>query len=197
MAFTLNHLKAYISASQMSLIMEEEFKVSKDLMKAVSAETRTQILKALENRQMTASELARHLGKHVTTVAEHLELLNEASLIERMERPGRKWIYYKLSSVGKQMLHPQPYKIILVLALSFLALGLGVFSLPVSYRQNFAMSIAEKASAPATQAIAASQPAAPNVDWTLPSILMAISVIGIVYSMTQMRKDYSSMRIPE
>jgi len=181
----------------MIVIMEEEFRVSKDLMKAVSADTRTQILKALENRQMTASELSRYLDKHVTTVAEHLGLLHSANLIERIERPGRKWIYYKLSRSGKQILHPQPYKIILVFTLSFLAFGLGMFYIPLYYQGTFTAAVVEKAATPAGQNVALPKPTSAANNVILPLFLVMISIIGIVYSITKMRKDYSSMRIPE
>lgn len=177
--------------------MEEEFRVSKDLMKAVSADTRTQILKALENRQMTASELSRYLNKHVTTVAEHLELLHNSKLVDRIERPGRKWIYYKLSNVGKQMLHPQPYRIILVLTLSFLALGLGAFFIPLYSGGVFTARTQEGTSALMPQATQQVKSNTPNVDFVLPLLLVLISVVGVAYSLHKISRDYSSLKIPE
>lgn len=97
--------------------MEEEFKISKNLLKSLTVDTRVDILKSLENRPMTASELSRSLGKHVTTVSEHLNLLKNSDLIERIERPGRKWIYYKLTRSGKQVLHPRPYKLVFMFSI--------------------------------------------------------------------------------
>lgn len=102
--------------------MEEEFKISKDLLKTVTVDTRVDILKALENRPMTASELSRFLDKHVTTVSEHLDLLKFSNLVERVERPGRKWIYYNLTKEGKKLLHPTSYKWVVVLSLVFFVL---------------------------------------------------------------------------
>jgi DNA-binding transcriptional ArsR family regulator len=187
--------------------MEEEFKVSKDLMKAISADTRTQILRALESRQMTASELSRHLDKHVTTVAEHLELLHESNLIERIERPGRKWIYYKLSKIGKQMLHPQSYKVILVLAISFISLSFGLLSIPLGFRENVAGTFAQRAALPSKQDVeslpsgsgiqGASQQPLAQVDLILPILFIAIAVVGAIYSIRKIRRDYSSFRVPE
>jgi len=184
----------------MFLIMEEELKVSRDLMRVVSASTRTEILKALENRQMTASELSRYLDKHVTTVSEHLELLHNSRLVERIERPGRKWIYYKLSNVGKQMLHPQPYRIILVLTLSFLTLGMGAFFLPLYIGGTFTARTAEQSAASAPQALQQAKTigsAGTSIDSALPVILVLIAIVGIAYSIQKIRKDYSSLRIPE
>ncbi len=100
--------------------MEEEFKVSKKLLKTITVDTRTDILKALQNRPMTASELSRALNKHVTTVTEHLGVLKNSDLIERVERPGRKWIYYKLTKPGVRILHPESYKFVIMFATVFM-----------------------------------------------------------------------------
>jgi DNA-binding transcriptional ArsR family regulator len=96
--------------------MEEEFKVSKKLLKTITVDTRTNILKTLEKRPMTASELSRTLNKHVTTVTEHLDVLKNSDLVERVERPGRKWIYYKLTKPGVRILHPESYKFVIMFA---------------------------------------------------------------------------------
>jgi DNA-binding transcriptional ArsR family regulator len=100
---------------------EEELKVSKNLLKTLIVETRTDILKSLEKRPMTASELSRKLGKHVTTVSEHLSLLKNSELVERVERPGRKWVYYRLTSPAEKILHPTSYKWSFVLLVAFLS----------------------------------------------------------------------------
>ena len=106
---------------------EDQFKVSRDLLKTVIVDTRVDILKALENRPMTASELSRFIDRHVTTVAEHLDLLKNSNLVERVERPGRKWIYYKLTKEGKKILHPESYKWVMVFSLVFLVFVSGLF----------------------------------------------------------------------
>ncbi|MCS7106030.1 MAG: DUF5667 domain-containing protein, partial [Candidatus Aenigmarchaeota archaeon] len=107
--------------------MEEEVKISRELLKTITVDTRVDILKALEERPMTASELSRFLNKHVTTISEHLEILRSSNLVERIERPGRKWVYYKLTKEGKKILHPTSYRWVMVLTISFLAIILGFF----------------------------------------------------------------------
>jgi len=103
--------------------MDEEIRVSRNLMKILSTDTRAETLKLLEKRPMTASELSRALNKHVTTVSEHLEHLLESNLVERVERPGHKWVYYKLTKGANRILHPTSYlKWSIVLALSFFVL---------------------------------------------------------------------------
>ena len=98
---------------------EEIFRVSKKLLKTLTVDTRTDILKTLEKRPMTASELSRKLGKHVTTISEHLNLLKKSNLVERVERPGRKWVYYRLTKSGERILHPSSYKLIFVFMVAF------------------------------------------------------------------------------
>jgi len=186
---------------------EEEFKVSRDIMKVLSDDTRSRILKVLERRQMTASELSRYLDKHVTTVAEHLELLHQSNLVERIERPGRKWIYYRLSKIGKQMLRPQPYRIVLVLTLSLISLSFGLLSMPFDIRQNIISSFRQRApsavehdigSLPAevtTPTLSTKILTATNL--AFPILLIIISLVGVVYSIKKITKDYSSFGIPE
>ncbi len=111
--------------------MEEEILLSKDLFKTLSVDTRAEILKLLEHRQMTSSELSRALNKHVTTIAEHLEQLVNANLVERVERLGHKWIYYRLTKHANRILNPNGhFKWAVVLSLSFLIfLGSFVYAL--------------------------------------------------------------------
>lgn len=101
----------------------EELKISKNLLKTISVDTRVQILKLLEKRQMTASEISQALNKHVTTISEHLDILKNSNLVERVERPGRKWIYYRLTKDADKILRPKVYhRWVLVLSISFLVI---------------------------------------------------------------------------
>jgi len=111
---------------------EEEFKVSKDILKTLTADTRANILKSLEKRPMTASELSRRLGKHVTTVSEHLDILKTSDLVERVERPGRKWVYYRLTKPAQKILHPTSYRWTFVLFVAFLSFIGGWYFLSVN-----------------------------------------------------------------
>ncbi len=101
--------------------MVEEVRISKDVLKTMSDDTRADILKLLEQRQMTPSELSRALNKHVTTITKHLELLEKTSLVERVEREGHKWVYYKLTKNANRIMHPSPYyQWVVLLSVSFL-----------------------------------------------------------------------------
>ena len=111
---------------------EEEMKVSKDLLKTLTVDTRTNILKSLEKRPMTASELSRKLDKHVTTVSEHLDILKSSDLVERVERPGRKWVYYKLTKPAQKILHPTTYRWSFIFIVAFLSFVGGWYFLSVN-----------------------------------------------------------------
>lgn len=113
--------------------MEEEFKISKKLLKTLTADTRANILKVLEERPMTASELSRKLNKHVTTIAEHLEKLRDSDLIERIERPGRKWVYYRLAKQGKRVLHPESYRWVLIFGISLLCFFSSLYTISKAF----------------------------------------------------------------
>lgn len=113
---------------------EKPFYLSKEVLKVLSVETRVEILKALNERQMTESELSRKLNKHVTTIDEHLNCLKETGLVERIETAGKKWIYYKLTSHGKSIIQPKSYtNIVLLLSVALIAIITGWFLLPALF----------------------------------------------------------------
>ncbi|MEM7815240.1 MAG: winged helix-turn-helix domain-containing protein [Candidatus Aenigmatarchaeota archaeon] len=86
-------------------------------LKALGADTRQAIIKALERRPHTASELARVLGKHVTTVSEHLDVLEQSGLVARRD-DGHKWVYYALSDKGMKLFKPKFYSWTILLGIS-------------------------------------------------------------------------------
>ena len=93
--------------------------------KVLASETRIGILKRLDKSQMTVSDLARTLGMSKATLFEHLVKLIEIGLIKKIE-DNRKWVYYKLTWKGKNILHPERTKIAIVLSIiivSFIILG--------------------------------------------------------------------------
>jgi len=96
-------------------------------LKVLGAKTRQLIIKELEERPHTASELSRHLDKHITTIKEHLDMLVETGLVERNEREGRKWVYYSLTRKGVRLLKPASYNWMIVLSLSIVCIVSGIF----------------------------------------------------------------------
>lgn len=82
--------------------MSEDIVLNRELLKAIGADTRIAILKALRERRKTQSELAKELGLAVPTVLEHLDHLENVGLIQKIDE-GRKWKYYKLTKKGGRL----------------------------------------------------------------------------------------------
>ena len=82
--------------------------------KALASETRIDLLKSLDSRPMTVSELSRKIDMNKATTYEHLGKLVKAGLVKRKEDKN-KWVYYKLTWRGTNILHPETVKIALTL----------------------------------------------------------------------------------
>lgn len=85
--------------------------------KVLSSDTRVSILRLLEKRRMTLSEMAKQLNMRASTITEHLDALKKAGLIEQKDE-GRKWKYYELTRKGKDIISPVEKSVFIVLALS-------------------------------------------------------------------------------
>ena len=86
--------------------MTKKIILDQSTFKALAAETRVRILKLLKKRQYMQSELAEALHLAVPTIKEHLNSMEKAGLVLRLEE-GRKWKYYKLALKGKALLEPE------------------------------------------------------------------------------------------
>lgn len=95
----------------------ESLTLDREALKALASDTRLDILKRLDERQKTVTELARDLGLNKATVFEHCERLLGADLIQKIE-DDRKWVYYQLSWKGRRILHPERMTIALLLSSS-------------------------------------------------------------------------------
>lgn len=71
--------------------------------KALSSESRVSILKLLEDRNHTLSELSTKTGMAAPTIKEHTRILQQAGLVQVLDE-GRKWKYYTLTRKGKDIL---------------------------------------------------------------------------------------------
>lgn len=92
-------------------------KVGRSRMKALSSDVRLNILKQLEEKQKTQTDLAELFHLKVPTIKGHLDVLQKEGLVEKREE-GRKWKYYHLTEEGKALLNPDT-KIIKLLLFSF------------------------------------------------------------------------------
>jgi len=104
--------------------------------KALASVTRVEILKRLDGTQKTVSDLARELDMNKATMFQHLEQLVEVGLVKKdseedrattvkegpneapVSGPPKKWVYYRLSWKGKNVLHPERVRIAIMLSIT-------------------------------------------------------------------------------
>ena len=94
--------------------------------KALASEVRVDILKKLDERRQTVTDLSGLLNLSKPTLLEHLEKLQAAGLVKRVDE-GRKWIYYELSQKGRKLLHPEKVAIVLALSSAVVLAAVGGF----------------------------------------------------------------------
>ena len=99
-----------------------------DTFKALSSKTRLSLLKHLSQRRMTLSELSKDMGLHVSSVKEHLDVLENAGIIARHDE-GYKWKYYSITSGAKHAFtNPVELKLVLPASIVFIVSGLFGFA---------------------------------------------------------------------
>jgi len=99
--------------------------------KALASDVRVGILKTLDGRRQTVTDLSNLMGLSKPTLLEHLEKLQSAGLVKRIDE-GRKWIYYELSDKGRKILHPERVSIVVALCSSAGLAAIGMLSLLAS-----------------------------------------------------------------
>jgi len=98
--------------------------------RALSAESRVEILKSLNERRMTLSELSKRLELESSTIKEHCMILAKADLIKQIDE-GRKWKYYELTGKGKSLLEPnfmEEAKVLIVLCFGLVVFGAIIYA---------------------------------------------------------------------
>src|SRR6267378_122530 len=79
--------------------------------RALASEVRVEVLKRLDERRMTVTDLANALQ------------------LSKPTDEGRKWIYYDLTGRGKKILHPERVTIVVSLCLSFFLAAAGIVAI--------------------------------------------------------------------
>ena len=98
-------------------------------LKVLAADRRVDILKLLGERRMMGAELAAKLSLSPSTVFEHLQKLEQAQLVRRIDT-GHKWVYYQLTEEAENIIQPrQPIAIMLSIAAGAILTGFGALSL--------------------------------------------------------------------
>lgn len=117
--------------------------LDRDTFKVLASETRVGILKNLDEKQMTVSDLARAMEMNKATLFEHLEKMINAGLIKKKE-DERKWVYYYITWKGKNILHPERTKIVIALSIVLICSILLIFLIVTAMNQGFPIFGSEK-----------------------------------------------------
>ena len=170
--------------------MEDKITLDRESFKSLASESRISIIKSLDRRRKTLTELSKEFGMSPSTVKEHMDNLCKAGLTEQMDE-GHKWKYYELTMKGKNVLHPEYTKIWILLSVSVLAI-VGIFYDLLQRSATFMFSGARSAApmlenadkiaeAPlAAGEAAASQTAAQAVTQSLTQAVPYMHIIGIL-----------------
>jgi DNA-binding transcriptional ArsR family regulator len=141
--------------------------------RALASDVRVGILKRLDVRRETVTDLSNLMTLSKPTLLEHLEKLQSAGLVKRIDE-GRKWIYYELSDKGRKILHPERVAITLALASAVVLAAIGAFLL-FAVASPFQTSPALRNE---TLAPVATQAAGPALFGLVALVLSAVSAIA-------------------
>ena len=94
-----------------------EITLSAQEFKSLSSENRVKILKLLDERNHTLTELAKKLSLSSPSTKQHLGVLLENRLVELIDE-GRKWKYYSLTRKGKQLVKAKETETTVLIVLS-------------------------------------------------------------------------------
>ena len=165
--------------------------------KAVSAESRKNLLKSLKARKKMPSELSKETGLSPSTIVGHLQSLQTAGLIRRVET-GHKWVYYELTDKGSNIVQPKvpmQFALALLLGVAMTAFGflryLSIGSLSGSVQKSAAseaiQSVGSGAAPMADTGISAVSGAPP--DWQYVLMMIAGLVIITLGAYKLLKKD--------
>lgn len=164
--------------------------------KALASDTRVDILKALVERRKMPAEISKQMQLAPSTIVEHLKLLESAGLVEK-KHTGHKWIYYELTSKGKNVAAPKfPINMILILTLGIIV---SIFGFSNLYASGAPELSAEKNVAVATQTAGApadlvktTTSALPEINWIF-SGLFVLGLILIIFGLWKIFKKNSKI----
>jgi len=121
--------------------MEDKITIEKDVFKALASDTRINMLKILDKRRHTQSEIAAELRMSVPAVKEHLNAMEKAGLVKIIDE-GYKWKYYELTEKSRCILDSERKKVWIVLGL-WIAAAAGTFA--VFFGRIFPVSLTRQA----------------------------------------------------
>ncbi len=100
----------------------DEITIGREEFKALSSDTRINIIKLLNERNYTLSEISAKMNMSSPTIKQHLETLVHSDLIQQKDE-GRKWKYYYLTRKGKKLIEPESEpRVMILLAASIIGI---------------------------------------------------------------------------
>src|SRR2546428_2460545 len=148
--------------------------------KALASDVRVGILKRLDVRRETVTDLSGLLSLSKPTLLEHLEKLQAAGLVKRIDE-ARNWIYYSLSDKGRKILHPERVAITLALAMAVVLAGIGVFYVLFASGALTPGGPLLNASAPSPQRDALSEPGTRGLIAFVLSAASLVAALGLQF----------------
>lgn len=104
----------------------------REALEVLSSEQRVQILKHLDKRRMTITELSQEMGCAKSTVHHHVEKLIASGFVAAIDE-GHRWVYLELTTQGHMIVHPSERTRIVLLLTSIPLAFLGGIGLLVLY----------------------------------------------------------------
>ncbi len=130
--------------------MKDQITLDRETFKVLAADTRVEILKKLDKRKKTLTDLAQEMEMSPSTIKEHIDKLVHAGLIEHIDR-GTKWKYYKLTEKGRSIVSPYETKVWVLLGISVLMLCASLISFQANLYSIGSPMVASKMMAPASE----------------------------------------------
>jgi len=100
---------------------EEKIILDRKSFEALAVESRVRLLKSLKQRRKTLTEMSQEQEMSASAVKEHLENLESAGLIRKID-DGHKWKYYELTQKGSDIVTPKELRVWVLLSISMVAL---------------------------------------------------------------------------
>ena len=166
--------------------------VDREVLKVLSVDTRMDIMKLLSDGDRTPSFVAKKLNKSDATIVEHLEKLERAGLVKRIEQPGKKWIFYTLTDRGIGIISSKSRRLVIILTTSLLALAGGFASLNRYFSPPQMLGAKEAVNAPSAGAISETVlNVYPNQLFLFVSVvLFTVAFVGLAFYLKQKSKRY-------
>ena len=154
-------------------------------------------MKFLDKRRYTQSELSGELKLSVPTVKEHLDALEKAGLVKKLEE-GYKWKYYALTEKSKCLLDPERKKVWILLTSLLISLTAGILTFfsgimfigaKAGIASEKALSSQALESAPSAAPVVAAAPANVNILLVGSLVLFILAIVFFVLFIYYFRKS--------